>query len=437
MKYLKKKFKARGMVCANCEKIITDQVKKIKGVKDVKVDYSEEDVQVTYDVHKTTYKKIKKAIESKGYICEEETSSTFGWILSAAGIIVVGYFVLQYFDTIELPQISQNMGYGLLFIVGLLTGLHCVSMCGGFVVSYSTKGIAEGKKPRDLHLAYAAGKVLSYTIIGAAFGLFGSIIAFTPMIRGIAGIFAGLFLLLFGLKMLNIFPVLRKIQFTTPKFISRYVSVQHEQHASPLVIGLLNGLMIACGPLQAIYVMAAGTGSMIEGARLLFVFALGTLPVMLSFGYITSILGARATHKILKLSGVFVILLGLAMLNNGLVLTGSGLDLNSMVSPALADSNTASLNSNNSSQQSQEIRMEVNRNGFEPDTFVLKKGVPVKWIINGKELTGCNSAIQVPKLGLKFRISKGEQVIEFTPTEAGTIRWSCWMGMIPGSFIVK
>lgn len=81
--------------------------------------------------------------------------------------------------------------------------------------------------------------------------------------------------------------------------------------------------------------------------------------------------------------------------------------------------------------------MTVDRYGYSPDRFVLQKGVPVRWIIDGKELTGCNNAIQVPKLGLRFDIKPGEQVIEFTPEQAGTISWSCWMGMIPGSFIVK
>lgn len=436
MKYFKKRFKAKGMTCSNCETTIEKQVKKINGVKKVDVDYVTEEVEITYDLSKTNYKRIKEAIESKGYICEEDPGTeklpVWGWLLSVIGIIVVGYFALQYFDTIELPQISQNMSYGLLFVVGLLTGLHCVSMCGGFVVSYSTKGITEGKRSHDLHLAYATGKIISYTIIGAAFGLLGSIIAFTPMMRGIAGILAGLFLLLFGLKMLNIFPVLRKIRFNTPKFVSKFTG--RKNNSDPLMLGLLNGLMIACGPLQAIYVMAAGTGSMIEGAKLLFIFALGTLPVMLSFGYITSFIGAKATHKILKFSGVIVILLGLSMLDNGLVLTGSGYDLKTMAGTAFAQE--ASQQPVNVSGY-QEIRMEVNRYGFVPNTFELKKGVPVKWIINGKELSGCNSAIQVPKLGLKFRVNYGEQTIEFTPEEAGTIRWSCWMGMIRGSFIVK
>ena len=54
------------------------------------------------------------------------------------------------------------------------------------------------------------------------------------------------------------------------------------------MIGLLNGLMLGCGPLQAMYVMAAGTGSPQEGATMLFFFGLGTLIPLLSFGLIAS-----------------------------------------------------------------------------------------------------------------------------------------------------
>ncbi|MCX9085529.1 MAG: copper ion binding protein [Candidatus Methanoperedens sp.] len=439
-----KKFKATGMTCKNCEKVIEKQVKTIAGVKNVDINFATEEVEVKYDPNKTNFNNIKMAIESKGYICEEypatKSMSTTGWILLVLGIVVIAYYAIQSLEVIELPEISKDMSYGLLFIVGLLTGLHCVSMCGGFVVSYSTKGLAQGKKPHELHLAYGLGKTLSYTIIGAIFGLLGSIIAFTPLMRGMAGILAGLFLMLFGLKMLNIFPVLRNIQFKTPEFISKFTNGQKKNTSDPLKIGLLNGLMIACGPLQAIYIMAAGTGSMIEGAKLLFVFALGTLPVMLSFGYITSFLGSKATHQILKFSGAVVIILGIFMINNGLALTGAGIDLNPTTDNDLkttVDSAPTSQQPIDVNTEFQEIKMEVNRAGYVPNKFDLKKGVPVKWIITGKEVTGCSNAIIVPSLGLEFKIKKGEQIIEFTPTKAGTIRWSCWMGMIQGSFNVK
>jgi len=236
----------------------------------------------------------------------------------------------------------------------------------------------------------------------------------------------------------RIFPALRKFQIRLPNFVNKLVKPEKKEHSSsPLVIGLLNGLMIACGPLQAIYIMAAGTGSMVEGAKLLFVFALGTLPVMLGFGYLASVIGKKATHKILKVSGVVVIILGLVMVNRGLALTGTGYDFNSITSGFTFVDNVDGDSGLVFKDGYQEIRMEVNRYGWEPDKFVLKKDVPVKWIIEGKEINGCNNAIQVPKLGLNFDIKYGRQVIEFTPTSEGTIPWSCWMGMIPGMFVVK
>jgi len=307
-------------------------------------------------------------------------------------------------------------------------------MCGGFVVSYSAKN-----PKKSSHLIYGLGKTISYTVIGAGFGLLGSIITFTPLMRGVAGIIAGIFLLLYGLQMLNVLPILRKIRINTPHFLAKFVGKESQKHSSPLILGLLNGLMLACGPLQAMYVMAAGTGSLIEGAKTLFFFGLGTLPVMIGFGFITSFISSKSAHNIMKVSGAVVIIMGLLMVNNGLSLAGSGYDLNSLaatfrvsIAEGAASNNAAAI-----SGGYQEIRMEVNRYGWSPDSFVLKAGVPVKWIINGAEINSCNNAIQVPALGLKFDIIKGEQVIEFTPANEGVISWSCWMGMIPGVFIVK
>jgi len=436
-------LKIKGMHCQSCATLIKSNLEDLDGTNSIKVSYEKETVALKFDENKTNEEKIKSVIDTQGYSCYLPTESKslnhkIGWVLGIIGSLIVIYFLFHFFEGINLPQISKDMGYGLLFVVGLLTGFHCVSMCGGFVVSYTTKNAQDGTKSHKSHLMYGMGKTISYTVIGAAFGLLGSIIAFTPTIRSIAGIIAGLFLTLFGLKMLNIIPALRKFQFKTPKFISKFVGIKSKKHSNPLVIGLLNGLMIACGPLQAIYIMAAGTGSVLEGAKLLFIFALGTLPVMLGFGYFTSFVSNKMTHKILKASGAIVIVLGLLMINNGLTLAGNGYDFNSILT-SFKDQ-TSDIPSENLpilKDNYQEINMVVDRYGWTPDKFILKKGVPVKWIINGKEINNCNKAIQVPKLGLVFNIKPGKQIIEFTPTEEGIIPWSCWMGMIPGTFIVS
>ncbi|MBT8010687.1 hypothetical protein HN681_04545, partial [archaeon] len=400
----KTNFKIDGMVCGSCETIIKKQVSDLDGIQKIKVNYATQKAEVTYDEDLISLKEIQSKISEKGYSCDQNNSKRkyWAWAFAILGIVIALYFLINLTNAIQLPEISSGMGYGLLFVVGLLTGFHCISMCGGFVVSYTAKDVEAGRKPYKSHFMYGLGKTVSYTLIGAFFGLLGSIIAFTPMMRGIAGLIAGLFLIIFGLKMLNIFPVLRKLSFKTPKFLNKFVG--KNRSSSPLIIGLLNGLMIACGPLQAIYIMAAGTGSIIEGATLLFVFALGTLPVMLGFGFFASLVSSKMTHKILKASGAIVIILGLLMVNNALALTGTGYDFNSLAGLVSAN-NIDSVESDSLAVMKsgyQEIYLTVDRYGWQTDLFVIEKDVPVHWIINAEELNGCNNAIQVPKLGLAF-----------------------------------
>ncbi|HLP79328.1 MAG TPA: cupredoxin domain-containing protein [Acidobacteriota bacterium] len=85
----------------------------------------------------------------------------------------------------------------------------------------------------------------------------------------------------------------------------------------------------------------------------------------------------------------------------------------------------------------QEIKMTADGSGFSPRTFVLKTGVPVRWIIDAVELTGCNNDVKVYAYNIYQQLTQGEKTtITFTPTQNGTIPFSCGMGMIRGNFIV-
>ncbi len=335
----------------------------------------------------------------------------------------------------DMPKLSRDMSYGLLILIGFLTSFHCVGMCGPLILGYTAKSAAGGHKSYATHVLYGIGKTISYTTIGALFGAFGSIVAFTPYTQGAVGVAAGVFLILFGLHMLEVFPLLSHFQFKAPKFVMRFVGKEYRKHSNPFVIGLLNGLMIICGPLQAMYVMAAGTGSWSQGAAILFFFGVGTLPLLLGFGFLTSLLSGNLTPKLLKASGVIVMALGAIMMNRGLAVTGSGVDFNTLVA-RVAQQLSPTVAESPSCDNEQTIAMDVLKTGFKPNKFTLRKGVPVKWAINAKELNECNKEIVVPQYGLDIKLQAGMQVIEFTPPEAGVVPWSCWMGMIPGTFIV-
>jgi len=355
--------------------------------------------------------------------------------LALLGIALILWLDSWFIDHAGMPDLTGDVNFGLLFLIGFLTSFHCVGMCGPLILGYIAKNAKAGQHSHTAHVLYGAGKTLSYTSIGALFGAFGAIVAFTPFTQGVIGVAAGFFLVLFGIHMLEIFPALHHFQFKTPGFVMRFVGKEYRKHSNPFVIGLLNGLMIICGPLQAMYVMAAGSGSWSQGAAILFFFGLGTLPLLMGFGFLTSLLSANLTPKLLKASGVIVMALGVIMLNRGLSVTGSGWDFNTLVARvSLEFAPTGS--EAPSCDNEQTIRMDVLKSRFAPNKFTLRKGIPVKWVIDVKELNECNKEIVVRDYGLDIKLQKGSQVVEFTPTEAGVVPWSCWMGMIPGTFIV-
>jgi sulfite exporter TauE/SafE len=253
-----------------------------------------------------------------------------------------GILLLFYLDGLlhQHPTFSlqgENLNYGLLFFTGLFTGFHCVGMCGALVVGYSLRGGERSTANWRSHLQYALGKTVSYTAIGALFGAVGAVVTFTPWLRGMAGLLAGLFLLVFGLGIINPAWSLHRLRLGVPATLMRFIGQAYRRYNHPLLIGLLNGLMIICGPLQALYIMAAGTGSPLAGAKLLLAFGLGTLPVMLGFGFLTSGVSNRLAPRIVKASGFLVMALGLIMLNRGLIMTGSGLDFQSLKNRMLSE----------------------------------------------------------------------------------------------------
>lgn len=434
------KFKIKGMHCNSCAQLIEKGLE--DKVKSISASYSKGEADIDFDKDKISEKEIENVIKDLGYEIGEEKKKSkkgaehySGWVVLIASSLLLLYFLYGFIGSfnLSLPEMGESTSLFLLFFVGILTGFHCIAMCGGFMVSYTAKNAINGHKSFYQHFVYGMSKTISYTVIGAFFGLIGSIFFFSPALRGGVAVFAGIFMVFYSLSMMG-FGFFRKFQFN-PKFLTKIASKKYSGvYFGPMMTGLLNGLFIACGPLQALYLYAAGTGSVIQGGLALMAFGLGTLPVMLGFGGMANIVSSKATKKILKVSAIIVMILGLIMLNRGLSLTGSGYDIKSLTAKFGSIGMTGNIVLDNDGYQI--IEMDVLRSGWSPSSFVLQKGVPVKWVINGKEITGCNNAIQVPKLGLEFDIKKGEQVIEFTPEEEGVIPFSCWMGMIQGTFVV-
>ncbi|MDO9140463.1 MAG: sulfite exporter TauE/SafE family protein [Methylobacter sp.] len=323
-------LKIDGMHCTGCETVLVEAVNALPGVYSSTASYSTALLDVEYDETLVDEARIRQCIEAKGYAVAEAAISTMSTmsVNIKRGLIFLVLLLLvggvAFWGKSLMPgvmkQIKPQMNYAVLLGIGFLTGFHCIGMCGSFVVAYTDTAKS---KARQLlaHLSYGFGKTLSYTVLGAGFGLLGASIAITPEIRGGVALAASLFLLIYGLKMLNVFAFLRRFSLRMPKTVNRTVANElRKPRRSALRTGLFSGLLLGCGPLQAMYVMAAGSGDPVQGGMILLMFGLGTLLPLLGFGLFASLLSHAAMRQLVKVSGILVIAMGLMMAQRGMML---------------------------------------------------------------------------------------------------------------------
>lgn len=356
--------------------------------------------------------------EKRSQIQKNVTLWQFFFILAALLLAALGInkaFGYNIFNVI--PQIDSSLTYGMLVVTGLFTSIHCVSMCGAINLTASSRS-SSGKIP--VPILYNFGRLLSYTATGAVAGAVGEALNMSSTAQGIVITVAALFMLLMALKMLGV------LDFYTP---SCMMHLQKGQSA--FVIGLLNGLM-PCGPLQAMQLYAAGTGSVASGAVSMLLFGIGTVPLMLGMGLLLRLKRSRWQKWITRVASVMILVLSVVMLNRGLSTLNIRIPIFADTANETDGYMTAVLE-----DDVQVIEGELGYNSY--GDYVVQEGIPVRWILHVDEdyLTGCNEELLVSAFDLDIKLSAGDNIIEFTPDEAGSYTVSCWMHMISNTIIVK
>lgn len=496
MSIIKKRLHIAGMSCVSCQNKIERKLKNTVGIQDVTVSYNTGVADITYDSAVITLKEIKAVIEKLDYEAlpeKEKPGHDIGRLAGILIIIVSLYGLLQKFGILNLLVPSRladtKMGYGMLFIIGLLTSVHCIAMCGGINLSQS---IPRREEENDRNsrfgvfrpaLLYNLGRVISYTAIGFLVGFVGMMIGggsgegLPTLFQGILKLIAGTFMVIMGINMLELFPWLRRFNLRMPKFLAVKIGGKKAASRQPLIVGLLNGLM-PCGPLQSMQLVALASGNPFAGAFAMFLFSLGTVPLMLGFGSLISALGRKFSKKVMEVGAVLVVVLGLAMLSQGgslsgllppdqlfvlvIMLCAIGLAASipfrrnryKAVSIAAvfiimivgilwnSQNGAGSLNEANAAEEIEivdgvQIINSTLSSGSYPN-ITVQAGIPVKWVINAPAGTvnGCNYKMLLKEYGIEHEFTEGENIIEFTPEKSGTVQYTCWMGMIRGNIFV-
>lgn len=444
-----KKLRIGGMTCISCQNKIEKKLRNTAGIEKAEVSYNTGTALVTFDTDIISCQSITGIIENLGYSVlpdqgqeRKDTNRTVGILIIIASL----YMLLEQSGLLNLLVPSQladeTMGYGMLFIIGLITSVHCVAMCGGINLSQCIPkgGQAELNQGRIAALRpaflYNLGRVISYTAVGFLAGGIGAAVTFSNTFQGVLKLAAGIFMVIMGINMLGIFPWLRRLNPRMPKFIAVKIQKEKSKSSSPFFVGLLNGLM-PCGPLQAMQIYALSTGNPFSGALSMFLFSLGTVPLMFFLGALSTVLSKKFSNRVMTAGAVLVVVLGLSMFTQGISLAGIS---PSSFLPGLESS------SGNKQEGSGEIKIEdgvqVINSTLSPGRYPnikVQAGIPVKWIIDAPagSINGCNNRMIIREYGIEYSFHTGENVVEFTPDKTGKIPYSCWMGMIRGSINVS
>lgn len=496
-----------GMTCVNCQNRIEKELNRTEGIIKAGVSYSRGTADIVYDESKISLKEIAAVVERLDYeVLPDRRRQEPGVVRVIAMLAVIAalYVMLQSMGILNLLAPSQvadtKMGYGMLFVVGLITSVHCIAMCGGINISQcipqaGQSGTENGRtgsggtgnvgrldtlRPA---LSYNLGRVVSYTAVGFVMGLAGLLagggaeVGLPAFFQGILKIIAGLFMVIMGINMLGLFPWLRRFTIRMPGFLAQRIGEKKLKSSRPFLVGVLNGFM-PCGPLQSMWIVALASGNPVTGAVSMFLFSLGTVPLMLGLGSVVSALGKRFTDKVMTVGAVLVTVLGLAMLSQGGSLSGllppdllmalvfgfgiAGVLVSIPVrkrlwrdvleaaalaavigSYALWNFQGTAAQANPAADVETEVvdGTQVVSSTLTPGRFpniTVQAGIPVKWIIDVPQgsLNGCNYRIMIRDYGITYTFHTGENVIEFTPDKTGTVRYSCWMGMIRGNIFV-
>jgi len=428
------------MHCKSCEILVEENIKEIPGVQSVHVSLKHANATINYKGSTPTQDQLVVAVQNAGYEIGiqgkapwfSRDANDYFRLASAGAVLLVLYFLAKSLGLFDIAVGSGNGSVWIALIVGLVAGFSsCMALIGGLVLGISARHSEIHPEATPVqkfrpHLFFNAGRIGGYVAFGGIIGLLGSAFQLSGNMLGVLTILVGGVMIFLGLKLIEIFPALKDKTITLPKSISRLLGIKREtkeySHKSAVVAGALT-FFLPCGFTQAMQLYAISTGSFTQGALIMGLFALGTAPGLLGIGGLSSIFKGQKARTFFMTAGLAVIVLGVFNISNASRLI------------TWPTSNAVAGNEETSTEY-QEVRMTQGNSGYTPSQFTVESGKPVRWIITSESQFSCASSLIMPEYNIRKALKPGENIIEFTPTKAGKIQFSCSMGMYRGVFNV-
>jgi uncharacterized protein len=463
MKIDKCEYHVQGMHCASCELLIEKKIISLDGVNSVDASTNKSSVVVEYeDDKKPSSAKLNKIFSKDGYrfaefgeaVNNEKTNwSDYLNSVAIAAVLIFGFVILNNSGFSGLVNISAKSSLPVFFLFGLLAGCStCAALVGGIVLSMTkswTEQYSEperqskAKSPLLPHLLFNSGRILSFTILGGVLGVVGSRLQLSFSFTSLLVFVVSIMMIFLGLQMLGI----KSLTFSMPKSLSRFSTNEKNFTGkfAPFLMGAAT-FLLPCGFTITVEGIALLTGNVLGGALVMLMFVLGTTIPLLAIGLSSLKFFENKTlaGNFSRVAGILVLFFALFNINNQLNFWGLPSFSNISVGaynykPLQKDVGTSrDLSLPEIENGKQILKMSASAYGYTPNALKVRAGIPVSWQITDTGTSGCTSGL-IARDFLKepINLTPGKtSTVEFTPTQKGTYRFSCWMGMVNGTIKV-
>jgi len=457
-----KTFYIDGMHCASCEILIEKRIIKEEDVEMVDVSLAKgtvviecsSDKKITakylnrifsedgYRFSTTPFKKSKN-ISNNGCTVDDGTISKPYLPLVIAGGIIVGFAILSKTGLSSLVSVNAQSSLPFFFLFGLLAGLSsCAALVGGIILSLNKQWLSlyndndSTFKKAEPHFLFNIGRVVGYAGFGAILGMVGNFFKLSPVFTATLVVTISIVMIILGLQMVGV-KALRNFQIRLPKSITGKVADESKftGRYAPLLMGALT-FFLPCGFTITAQALALASGNHIQGALIMGLFALGTVPGLLAIG-LSSVKfqsNPKSSKQFSMVAGILVLFFALININSQLSVLGvtNATDLVTK-RPAISNQNSSDLPPIVDGVQV--VKIVASASGYSPRQIRLRASMPTRWEVLANGISGCTSAII--SRGLfdgQISLTEGQtSTKEFVSPGPGVYKYSCWMGMVSGT----
>ncbi len=445
-----------GMHCNSCKILLESAIGWLENVAHIDANVKKGTAIISYKQHAPNKDDIIRVIEESGYKVSDK-NIYHPWLSTNIKdykiilLSLIGFWLL-YLIWKETGILNFDMGKSkqwlwLVLLIGLTAGFSsCIAVVGGLVFAISAKWNKHNenlsfKQKIVPHLRFNLGRVIWFGILGWILWLFGSVISISPFMMSVMAMLIGVVMLILGVNLSNISPRISTMSITLPtgKLFNKketdiiekiWTKTQFEKYAKTFGSGVIT-FFLPCGFTFAMQMYAIGTGSFWMGMAVMALFAIGTLPGLLSIGSLTSIFKWKAAKIAYQAIGVLVILFWIYNLSNGYNIVKT-----KFYTPTISTQQHTDVQNKNV----ETINMTYSDTWLRPYLLNLELGKTYQIIIDIQtDVYGCMTTIYIAGLDENYQeIKRGTNILfNFTATRAWTYEFVCAsMGMSHGAKIV-